>query len=244
MSVPVSERAAQYANAQIAAILANELRLDAGTDGPDGLADPDGEVVHDLRVAVRRLRTLLRVLPSVVTEAPEELDDALRTWGALLGAVRDTEVVGQLLGEASPELAQRMEPRLAEERRTAVAAVAEAARSPRHAALLAVLARLQAARPRHAHRSVRKAEATAARRLDRAGTDPDRLHRARKALKRARYACEALGDGGRARELKLLQDRLGRHHDCIVVARWLADEPGTATLRRTLERWADQALHD
>lgn len=225
-----------YTRAQVSRMVETELRLDP--------TDPDGDVVHDLRVAVRRLRSMLRVFPSVAPDAPPSLDEQLRAWGACLGRLRDVEVVEGLIGEVSPALARRTQPRLADERRTAVAAVEEAAREPRHAALLSAVTALDPAPPARPARAASKAEAKAERRLREAGTDPDLLHRARKAAKRARYACEAVGASARAKRWKRVQDRLGDHHDRFVVAAWLAEEPRSATARRKLERAADALLHE
>ena len=72
-----------------------------------------------------------------------------------------------------------------------------------------------------------RAKRKADKRLRKAGDDVERLHRARKALKRLRYAAElgepvdsALSDI--ASEAKHLQTVLGDHQDAIVAAEFLS----------------------
>ena len=231
-------RVVAYLREQVALVVEGEARLDP--------AAPDAEAVHDLRVAVRRVRSLLRVFPGLAGSAPPGLEVALGGWASALGGVRDADVVGALVAEVSRPLAARLEPRLAQARRQAIAELAYDARSPRHAALVTAVADLPetAVLPRHARRDARRAESVARRRLGAAGDDPVRLHRARKAAKRARYACEAVGARGRAGRWKAVQERLGRHHDCIVAAAALAELPRSAIARARLLERAAQALAD
>lgn len=226
----------EYTRAQVRTILEAELRLDP--------AHLDADLVHDLRVAVRRLRAVLRVFPSAVPEVPEGLDEGLREWASLLGRARDLDIIGELVAEASPTLGRRVGSRLGTERAEAVRAIDEALHAPAHAALLAAVSSLSGTDllPRHLRRGVRRAESRAQRRLDAAGPDPDRLHQARKAARRARYAGESLGDRARAKEWKSIQDALGRHHDCVVAAAWIQDEPRSDAARRRLESWGHEAL--
>ena len=65
-----------------------------------------------------------------------------------------------------------------------------------------------------AKRAARRAD----KRFDAAGRDPEALHRARTAAKRARYAAEVIGKLKRARRLKRRTEGLGIHHDCHVAA--------------------------
>jgi CHAD domain-containing protein len=78
------------------------------------LGDPDSEHVHRSRVAVRRLRTVLRSLAPLVA-GPVEEGDATLSWfadlqadckwlGGALGAMRDADVRWQGLEEACSEL--------------------------------------------------------------------------------------------------------------------------------------------
>jgi CHAD domain-containing protein len=81
------------------------------------------------------------------------------------------------------------------------------------------------ARPRPKY--VEKAKQKADKRLRKADDDIERLHRARKATKRARYAAELVEPADSqmkavAREAEELQALLGEHQDAIVAANFLA----------------------
>ena len=74
---------------------------------------------------------------------------------------------------------------------------------------------------------VGKARKKADKRLDQADGEVEKLHRARKAIKRLRYAGELTepvdGKAGRiARKAKHLQTELGEHQDAVVSAAFLA----------------------
>ena len=74
---------------------------------------------------------------------------------------------------------------------------------------------------------VGKARKKADKRLDQADGNVEKLHRARKAIKRLRYAGELTepvdGKAGRiARKAKHLQTELGEHQDAVVSAGFLA----------------------
>src|SRR5438309_237151 len=72
-----------YIRTQCAAIADAERELREGS-----------HEVHDVRVAVRRLRSLLRTFASLFTAGSAEvLESELRWYGGLLGAVRDPEVM-------------------------------------------------------------------------------------------------------------------------------------------------------
>jgi len=74
---------------------------------------------------------------------------------------------------------------------------------------------------------VEQAKVKADRRLPKADDDVERLHRARKAEKRLRYAAELVEPADRrmkrtARKAKELQTLLGEHQDAVVAANFLA----------------------
>lgn len=208
-----------YVAAQAASVRAGEARLRA--------AEP--EAVHDTRVAVRRLRSMLGVFPALGEAAPDDLADRLHDWSDRLGDVRDLETLSALLSEVCPEtLWDRLRPQLEQETAVATAALMAALDTPAHRDLLEDVAALALADPgpldahKAADRAVRKAE----KRLRQAGDDPERLHRARRAAKRARYAAEAIGDKAEARRWESVQERLGTHHDCVVALARLAGITG------------------
>lgn len=217
----------------------------------EGRIAADGGSVHDARVAVRRARSLLRTFPAL---APDEqrrpVEEGLRTWSHLLGAVRDLEVLRETLGEVgTPELVAQVTARLDHDEAEAWTRLRTELISPGHRALmdgLEAIALVEPVRRVHPRRQARRAERRAEKRFRGAGDDPAGLHRARRAVKRARYAAEAIGADDEAARHEKVQEALGRHHDCVVAAQWLArsglpsDE--TAAARDELARQAAAAL--
>jgi CHAD domain-containing protein len=212
-------------------------------------ADPEG--VHQMRVAVRRIRAALKA-----SDEPEldELQDELRWLGGVLGRIRDLDVLlGHLraqaadLSEDERAAAERLLSGLVEERRRARRRMLDTFRGARYEALLRRLAALATAEHEGLNgRAVGKKKtamldvvvkphrklAKAAREL---GEDPadDDLHALRIRGKRLRYAAElAVPAGGKpVRKLikatKDFQDILGDHQDTVVAeaeVRRLLDE--------------------
>ncbi|MGZ4481071.1 MAG: CHAD domain-containing protein [Gaiellales bacterium] len=197
----------------------------------------DIEALHRHRVAVRRLRALLRAArPLVDAEWARSLREELAWLGGALGPVRDLDVLLEHLRHeaAALEDAEReaFEPLLADleaEREAARGRMLEALRDPAYTALLERLEReLPAPPPSGSTAELRHLAAIEFRRLRRAvrgiGGDPsdEELHRIRILVKRARYAAElaerAVGRPA-ARfvgRCKTLQDVLGDHQDAAV----------------------------
>lgn len=165
----------------------------------------DPEAVHDTRVAVRRIRSVLRVFGPVPA-----VDRALREYGASLGPVRDAEVLRQLLLPGSPVVMAAVGKRL-----DVAWADLEHVEAPD-----VDLADWQ---PELGRSAVADADRVARKRLRKADDCPERLHRARKAAKRARYAAEAVGDAGLARRHKLVQERLGEARDGLLAEAFLQE---------------------
>ena len=67
--------------------------------------DPTPEAVHATRVALRRLRSTLRLFDHVVDDVPEGFDDDLGWFAGLLSPVRDADILGRRLAGALDELA-------------------------------------------------------------------------------------------------------------------------------------------
>jgi CHAD domain-containing protein len=213
----------RYLDAQREAIRRTEPGVRAG--------DPDA--VHDMRVAVRRLRSTLRTFRPVLDRGRTEPVRAELGWLAgLLGPVRDGDVLAHRLAAAlaaePPELtvgpvAARIRERLAAGTAGARRELIAALDGERYAALVAALDGITAGSPGtgRLRALTRKALRRADRRLAGAGSDAA-LHEARKAYKRARYAVEVLEPvaGARARRLAkrltALQDVLGANQDAIV----------------------------
>lgn len=227
------------------AIVAMQLgRLRAAQ--PAAARGDEPEAVHEMRVAVRRLRTALRLgkaaLPARQREA---LGRELGWLGEVLGEVRDRDVA---LATAAWHRA-RLEPAargpvdglrraLRRERAAALVALRAAFASRRYTRLSLALERAAMPPPRRVGGAAaepitiagRRALKRAARKLRRLGDavddlpHADELHKIRIRAKRLRYALEALksitGRDGRrlSKQLTRLQDVLGRFNDSIVAA--------------------------
>ncbi|SDT70452.1 CHAD domain-containing protein [Actinoplanes derwentensis] len=197
--------------------------------------------VHQMRVATRRLRSTLKTYRRSFGES--DLRDELRWLAAVLGAVRDPQVLEEkLLGlveEAGPEFAaaaDRVRAHLDDRIATGRAELAEALDSDRYLDLLDRVDELVARRPRTADpvKRARKVLAKADVKLDAAlesGVE-EKIHESRKGFKQARYAVEVLApEQGRpakrlVKALTALQDGLGAYQDSNV-ARGVLRELGT-----------------
>jgi CHAD domain-containing protein len=176
----------------------------------------DGEAVHKMRVAIRRLRSTLRTFTPVLDEASARwLLDELGWLGGVLGSVRDADVLRNnlerlldglpptdVLGPVRDEIGTHF----AESRHQALAAALGAMRSERYLSLLDVLRAVSLTPPtrRKARQSISRAGPwllrrelrRVARRVEAAssiepGTSRERaLHEVRKAAKGMRYAAE------------------------------------------------------
>jgi CHAD domain-containing protein len=182
-------------------------------------ADPSVGDVHQARVAVRRLRSDLKTLGTVVDPVwLRHIRTELGWLGDTLGAVRDLDVMSDRFRTPLSDLAIEVEGSqellavLADQRRAAAAALAAAVESDRY---LDLLDRLHAARHappllgRPGHRMatggarrraakglpplVRRQWRTLDKLVDRSGAEPSDhdLHRIRIAAKQLRYASEA-----------------------------------------------------
>jgi CHAD domain-containing protein len=218
---------------QLAALTGHEQVARAGVD-------PEG--VHQMRVAVRRLRAAVKVSHLA---AAEQLQAELKWLGSALGAVRDLDVqlehLRGLAADFEPDeqaAVERLLGGLRLDRRRARQRMLGALRSRRYAALLESLSAVTHAEPaRNSDVPVKKKQwaASLAELIKRPyrklikdahalGSDPpdDDLHALRIRGKRLRYAAElAAPVGGKpVRKLiqatKSLQDVLGDHQDAVV----------------------------
>ena len=213
----------------------------------------DADALHDHRVAVRRLRAMLRAgRPMLDRQWADALRGSLKGAGRALADVRDLDVlIDQLRGDVDdldrPARAEgeRIVRILEERHERAQAELTDALEQPEYVSLLN---RLEHAvkEPRFAgsgslpkavskeHRRVRRK----ARRLQADPSDAE-LHDVRKAVKRARYAAElaaaigARGTGKYLKRAKTVQDVLGDHQDAVVAAavlREVGSGPAVAAL--------------
>jgi CHAD domain-containing protein len=195
-----------YVSEQCTVIIDSENQLRAGEN-----------VIHTTRVAVRRLRSTLRVFAELFDPSEAgHLEEELVWWAGLLGNVRDMDILAQrqaaLLDELPPELilgpvASTIQAELAVQRKQAMDAMLEALDSERYRKLVGLVHHWRSDPPFTAaadasadsiDSAIKKARKRVGKRLDaaaaarRAGEPSDELfHRARKASKRHRYAVEA-----------------------------------------------------
>jgi CHAD domain-containing protein len=210
----------------------------------------DPEAVHQARVATRRLRSDLRTFRLVVDRSiTEPLRDELKWLGSKLGAVRDIDVLTELLqaklallGEPDAAPAGDLLRELERARREAHDELVEVMRGARYARLLDRLV-AAARRPPVAGKAAKRRAASVVpklvrrpwhqlsqtvKALPRSPSDTE-LHEVRKRAKQARYAAEAVSTiAGRpardfAKAMARLQDVLGAHQDAVVARSWLRD---------------------
>jgi CHAD domain-containing protein len=225
---PAVEQVRAMIEAQFRQIIAND---------PGTRLGQDPELLHQMRVACRRLRTLLREAGSMLDpEWVEPLREEIGWLGDELGAVRDLDVLRQHLSDeiaaldpadarGGARLIRALEAERGGRREELVAAL----RSERYFTLLGALEdaarKPQIADPdvslesvaRDAFKRLRKA-------VRRLGDEPsdEALHEVRIKAKRARYAAELVAPAGgklverfieRAKEF---QDVLGECQDAVV----------------------------
>jgi CHAD domain-containing protein len=203
--------------------------------GDRALRSGDPSAVHDSRVAARRARSTLRTFGGLFEEGPRDaLDASLQAYAARLGLVRDLQVLGDELAEHSTgALADWVAAQVQRELAAAWQQLERELSAIDHHHLGDQMAAVILAPPRKLNlgKQARRAAKKAERMLASAGDDAERLHAARKAAKRARYAAEATGHDHRAHRFKQLQDVLGTHHDLVVAADWIEAAPVPDELR-------------
>jgi CHAD domain-containing protein len=194
----VGELVGAYISAQCDVLASNDIGLRTGAP-----------VVHQTRVAARRLRSTLRVFGDVVdAAAADELNNELAWYAKLLGQVRDREVLNtrltNLIADLPPEhvrgpVEAEITKTLAKERDDAIQRLNAAMRTRRYQHLVQLLGGWKTAPPfsaaagrqdKIAVKYVEQAKEKADNRLRKADDDVELLHRARRAEKRLRYAAE------------------------------------------------------
>jgi CHAD domain-containing protein len=228
-SAPLAEHIRARIGSQVAAMLTHDPGVRLGTDPED---------LHDLRVAVRRLRALLRGARNVVEDGDVERARAELDWlGGALGPARDLDVLLERIRieEATLDAEDRaaLEPLragLVSAREGAQTELVETLRSERYLALLDELERLASALPvapdvttsagALAAGEFRRLRKAARRLLDEESAET--VHAVRIKAKRARYAAELTESSGGRRvrrfvaRAKRLQDVIGEHQDAVV----------------------------
>ena len=256
---PALEHVRAFIRAQL-----DELRR----NDPIVRAADDADAVHDIRVAVRRLRAVLRTARPILDRAwSNDLRHELDLFGRLLGAVRDLDVLIERLTSEASELGvdagetERLLAPLRLQRDAGRTRLRAAMDDQRYFSLLdrleAATRSLPATRPDLTVDQLARKEFKKLRAFEKhTSRDDDRqLHELRIHSKRARYAAElarASRGAPAARFIKAatrLQDVLGEHHDAVVAIAELSrlallvDSPGDAfTAGRLTEREAQRKL--
>ncbi|MCV6983313.1 CYTH and CHAD domain-containing protein [Mycolicibacterium pulveris] len=197
--------------------------------------------VHQMRVATRKIRSLLQAAEDAFAVSDEAENawilDELKALAGVLGVARDAEVLAERYERALDDLPKELvrgpvRERLVDGARRQYAAGLRrsllAMRSPRYFRLLDALERLVAAEPpvRPAerepdtktvaalHKRLRKAAKTAAKAAE--DDTNEALHRIRKRAKRLRYTAAAVGADKVSERAKAVQTLLGEHQDSVV----------------------------
>lgn len=230
------------------ALLAASLdQLQANEEGVLRSSAP--EFVHQARIAVRRVRSVLQLFRDVIgAERAAAWRGELGEAAAPLGAARDSDVFATeslppvIAAHGDRAVARALEASVARRRRREREAARAAIRGARHARVILELARwlsspqpAAAATPdepliEFASRIIRKRHrrlAAGAKRLESLGVEE--RHRVRIDAKRLRYGVEGFASIFKARRVKryvqglvALQDALGRANDAAAARRLLA----------------------
>jgi CHAD domain-containing protein len=218
----VRDLISRYISEQCTVIIDSEAQLRAGEN-----------VVHTTRVAVRRLRSTIRVFADLFEPSEaEHLEEELVWCADLLGTVRDLDILAErqaaLLAELPAELilgpvASTIDTELAVRRKQAADAVMEALNSERFRKLIGLAHHWRSDVPfipdasaalKGINPPIKKVSKKANKRLTtavaarRAGEPSDELfHRARKASKRYRYAVEAAEPVWGSKADKIISER-------------------------------------
>jgi CHAD domain-containing protein len=221
------EQLRPYLREQYARMLAHDPGVRVGNDPED---------LHQLRVATRRLRSVLKTAAPILDKAwVEDIRSELSWLGGELGPSRDLDVlIPSLRDEAAsldPADRKALAPlfkKLEDGRVSARRGVLKALRTERYLALLASIEAAAAGPPAGGTGSLRtevknefKKLRKAMKQVEEEPTD-DAIHKARIKGKRARYATELLEDELGKPGAKLIavakefQDAAGEHHDAVV----------------------------
>jgi triphosphatase len=223
------------------------------------LRGDDSEYVHQARVALRRIRSAIRLFDRARNDVPESLIDELRWLGSALGAARDWDV---FVDEVLPKLQKTVGAEVitdplrakADQRRHAQRAKLRSdVHSPRYAALLLNGERwTMSPAPADSELLQAMAETTLQRSAKKlfkparffAALTPERRHRVRIQAKRLRYALDLfsvmLPKRATARYIDAtaeLQDLLGGLNDAAVARTMFLQLGKAAKLPKAVDQW-------
>lgn len=207
------------------------------------------DAVHQLRVASRRIRSVLRVYRLLLDRSvTDPLRDELQWLGRRLSPARDLEVLEERLGAALDVLPAelvvgpvraRLTRHFAPTRAAAQKSVLRTLKAKRYLRLLDALDRLVTDPPlrgradhkakKELPRHLRRAHRKVSRRVAAAADHPELLHSARKAAKQLRYGAE-VAESGLGKRAKAMTKVLGDHQDSVVARPVLRELGMTAHL--------------
>ncbi len=227
----------------------------------------DPEYVHQARVALRRMRSAVRLLDGRHADFPVALANDLRWAGRLLGDARDWDVLAceslpAFAAAASPELgpqAQRLLDR-ARTRRDAARSAATAALATHRFARLALRLQAWTLTPPPAGRTLARLAPQVIGKADArlfsaaqffAALSPERRHRVRILAKRLRYGLDVFSVALPPKPtecyiaaLSGLQDVLGELNDTVVARRVLRDFTESEEVRTAVTQWTSVREQD
>jgi CHAD domain-containing protein len=213
---------------------------------PNVAPDAEAEELHDTRVAVRRLRALLRASRPLIDDArAEPLRRELGELGKRLGHARDADVLLEYLRTETERMDEPgVEVLLARLDAERAAAYGDARAALDDEAFERLLHELDAFAASVVIRDgslngLVSDQATKLRKaMDDVSTD-EALHEARIKAKRVRYAAEAAGEDDVVSSAKKFQDVVGEHQDAVVAEqrlRELAEPESALVVGRLIER--------
>jgi inorganic triphosphatase YgiF len=218
----------------------------------------DPEYVHQSRVALRRVRSAIRLFDREHRDVPQSVTDELQWFARTLGEARDWDV---LTDETLPALAEgvvaqaikSLVAKANQRRRQARQRIRQAARSPRYAALVLRGERWCMTPASAAAELLADAAAPALQNASKklfkvgrffAALTPERRHEVRILAKRLRYALDlfsvALPKQATARytdALSELQDVLGLLNDASVSVAVLPQLTKSTRIRKSAQQW-------
>jgi len=238
-AAPAPPKAGAYVVAKLrdldVALTATAPRLLANAD--------DDEAVHDLRVAIRRLRTLLKMSRGLFGRwHTDVVRAAFAEVMRATGELRDEEVLEETLERAAegPEMDAWLRGRKARETKLRQAVIARIRRGDLDRARLMLKALLvfpvepdrNVDLARFARRTVERARRKVERKRDVEVTDVTGLHELRIAYKELRYSIELLADAlpidarAQLEPATVFQKRLGELHDVDVAIETIESAKG------------------
>ncbi len=194
-------------------------------------SDLDPEAVHEMRIAIRRLRAALATFKKILPAKARKIQARLEKWGAILGKMRDLDIFGAFILQVIYIDATSI-PKLTRQREQSQKQMVSKLDTKAYARLMKSLERLKTKKTAKNLQKFSKAKLQKA--LHRVmkiapcidvHSDDKTLHKLRISIKKLRYNCEffepvfsqsACPLGTFIERTKHIQDIIGEHQDSIV----------------------------